>query len=139
MRKVTEQTARAFARGEPAAAGNTSTNGCSVQLHGNTIAWRTIGADGRPHVTCTLAGWPTHTTRDRLNGILTYVGPFVGPVRLDGAVHDATGDPSAPWSARFIQRDYMPLLETWNVADPSDRRRFVIEDNATVTLAPTPF
>jgi hypothetical protein len=39
------------------------TDGESLTLHGNKIAWH--NPDGS--VSMTLAGWPTSTTRDRLN------------------------------------------------------------------------
>ena len=43
----------------------TSTDGDTVWLHGNRIAWR----DDAGIVWLTLAGWPTPTTRGRLNAI----------------------------------------------------------------------
>lgn len=73
MRKVTQQTAEAFDRNENKAVGNSVVVAFPKQtdyyLHGNLIAWK-----GRslyqPHLSLTLAGWGTATTRDRLNGIL---------------------------------------------------------------------
>ena len=47
------------------------TNGKEVYLHGNKIAWRSSGNG----LELTLAGWPTVTTRERLNAIL-YVEGF---------------------------------------------------------------
>jgi hypothetical protein len=65
MRKVTQKIAKAFAQGEPAASGNTTTDGNAIWLHGNRIAQREM--DGTVWVT--LAGWPTVTTRERINGL----------------------------------------------------------------------
>lgn len=64
MRKVSKDVAAAFMLREKRSIGNTRTDGETLFLHGNAIAqWR---ADG---LYITLAGWPTVTTRDRLNAI----------------------------------------------------------------------
>ena len=69
MRQVTEQIAKAFLAGESKTVGNTRTDGQNVWLHGNLIARKTdFGFQ------LTLAGWPTPTTRERLNGILKTFG-----------------------------------------------------------------
>lgn len=64
MRKITKQIKNAFEARQSLAIGNTHTDGNNVWLHGNLIIKRegdkTLG---------TLAGWPTPTTRERLNGI----------------------------------------------------------------------
>ena len=83
MRKVTEQTAVAFRRGESKAVGNTMTNGTHYYLHGNLIAYKNYGG-----LMLTLAGWNTVTTRERLNGILNVFGV----------------------KARFSQKDYAPVF-----------------------------
>ena len=70
MRKVTKKIATAFTQGEPAASGNTTTDGNAVWLHGNRIAQRE--EDGSVWVT--LAGWPTVTTRERVNGLCEELG-----------------------------------------------------------------
>jgi len=70
MRQETDKIARAFFRRRAANAARTSTNGEIVWLHGNRIAWRTLDGD----IGFTLAGWPTVTTRERINGILTTFG-----------------------------------------------------------------
>jgi len=76
MRKVTEQTCSAFLSGEIARCGNTCTaitgNEIFLVLHGKTIAKRTL--DDNSIVWVTLAGWPTVTTRDRLNGLCHMLG-----------------------------------------------------------------
>lgn len=70
MRKESEKIALAFAKRKPATAKRTSTDGEKVTLHVNTIAW--WNADGS--LSLTLAGWPTATTRDRLNAICEVLG-----------------------------------------------------------------
>lgn len=73
MRKITEEAARAFANAQDWKLANTqvfSNGGAAfMELHGNKIAER-----GRRFMTLTLAGWPTRTTRERLNGLLDYYG-----------------------------------------------------------------
>lgn len=66
MRKVTKKIAVAFRDGVPLTVDNSTTDGVSVFLHGNKIAWR----EGSKFF-FTLAGWPTVTTRERLNGLFT--------------------------------------------------------------------
>lgn len=66
MRKVTKQIAEAFKAGKSKTVANTTTDGKSIWLHGNKIAEKQ--PDGS--VLLTLAGWPTVTTRERLNGII---------------------------------------------------------------------
>ena len=85
MRKVTAEIVKAWARGESRTIGNTSTDGDSIWLHGNPIAWKTGDAD---IIALTLAGWPTVTTRERLNGVLNFYG--IG--------------------YRFAQRNFEPVL-----------------------------
>ncbi len=73
MRKITEKVSRAFFAGEPLTTGNTgvTVEGDSVRmyLHANLIAHKNRGA-----LLITLAGWPTPTTRERLNGLLEIGG-----------------------------------------------------------------
>jgi len=70
MRQETMKIAKAFKQGEKAAAARTSTDGQTVWLHGNRIAYR----DENNNLCITLAGWPTVTTRERINGILDVFG-----------------------------------------------------------------
>ena len=65
MRKVSRVVAESFLAGQSKSIGNTSTDGKTLQLHGNTIATR---IDSNT-IELTLAGWPTVTTRERLNAI----------------------------------------------------------------------
>lgn len=75
MRAETSKITKAFINRRPARAARTSTDGAALYLHGHKIAW--WGHDRS--VSMTLAGWPTSTTRDRLNGVhqrLTGDRPF---------------------------------------------------------------
>ena len=81
MRQITEQAVRAFMAGRKFNSGNTSVNIESdlpgrevvvMRLHDNLIAKR-VPSTG--YVACTLANWPTLTTRERLNGICAAIRP----------------------------------------------------------------
>ena len=89
MREITYDAARAFIEGRNFCRGNTSViytkfcNERSLRLHGNEIATYSWGnnpteVDCRSCLLITLAGWPTATTRDRLNGLLTELGKREG-------------------------------------------------------------
>ena len=65
MRKVTEQITEAFLNGRKLTVGNSMTDGNSIFLHGNKIAWRDEG-----ELYISMCGWGTPTTRERLNGLL---------------------------------------------------------------------
>jgi hypothetical protein len=69
MRKVTQDVCNAFIAGNARAAGNSHTDGEGLYLHGNCIA-RKI----QNRIVATLAGWPTVTTRERLNGLCRLLG-----------------------------------------------------------------
>jgi hypothetical protein len=75
MRKITDKAVRAFTTGERFRSGNTrvAVIGQVVYLflHDNMIARRNVDTG---EVECTLANWPTVTTRERLNGICQRVG-----------------------------------------------------------------
>lgn len=66
MRKVTENTVKAFLAGRPCSEGSSRTDGQGYWLHGNKIAQR--DEDGT--LWLTDCGWQTNTTKERLNGIL---------------------------------------------------------------------
>ena len=70
MRRETQKIMNAFYRGLPARAARTHTDGQTVWLHNNTIAWRSNDND----ISFCLAGWPTTTARERINGLLTTFG-----------------------------------------------------------------
>ena len=65
MRKITQQTVtHGFNKKIKRSVGNTRSTGDRLYLHGNLIAEHRV--DG---VWITNAGWPTPTTKDRLNAI----------------------------------------------------------------------
>ena len=70
MRRETQKIMTAFYRGLPARAARTHTDGQTVWLHNNRIAWRNDHGD----ICFTLAGWATTTTRERINGLLEVCG-----------------------------------------------------------------
>jgi hypothetical protein len=70
MRQISKQIANAFFKGKPKTIGNTHTNGHEVFLHGNKIAWK----PDNDRLAITLAGWPTPTTRERVNAVLDTFG-----------------------------------------------------------------
>lgn len=65
MRKISKRIAEAFLQGRALKVDNTETDGKAVWLFGNLIAVK-FGTDS---IAMTLAGHPTPTTRERLNGI----------------------------------------------------------------------
>lgn len=75
MRKITEQAARAFLAGKTFNGGNTVVivnegGRIDMMLHGNHIAERRSNDE----IWATLAGWPTPTTRERINGLCVVLG-----------------------------------------------------------------
>lgn len=73
MRQVTSQVCKAFVRGEAKKLANTATNGTTLFLHGNAIAWKEKGG-----YCLTLSGWNSVTTRERLNGLARIIRADVG-------------------------------------------------------------
>jgi hypothetical protein len=65
MRKVTTEIVSAFMRGNKLVRGNSMTDGRTLYLHGHAIARHTDNGG----IEVSNAGWPTVTTRERLNGI----------------------------------------------------------------------
>ena len=76
MRQITQDAAIAFAWDRNFKRANTevrvSPGGTQLLLHDNIIAARFKG--GTQRVVYTMAGWGTPTTRERLNGLLQYLG-----------------------------------------------------------------
>lgn len=64
MRKITNQITKAFLECKTLKIGNSRTDGNSLYLHNNRIAWH----DGS-NIIITNAGWFSNTTKDRLNGL----------------------------------------------------------------------
>lgn len=73
MRKITEQICTAFLSGRSRHVANSATDGRTLLLHGNRIAWKGEhnGTDG---VFITCAGWASPATRERINGVLAAMG-----------------------------------------------------------------
>lgn len=72
MRKVTENAVNAFFAGRNWAGGNTTVQvedgWVQMRLHGHKIAWRHTSEPNEIYVS--QCGWPTVTTRERLNAVL---------------------------------------------------------------------
>jgi len=80
MRKITRLASKAFKQGKSFSRDNTLVKGYNdglardwkyLYLHGNCIAKQSVDND---ELLITLAGWPTPTTRERLNGLLQTMG-----------------------------------------------------------------
>lgn len=82
MRKITSEIVNAFMRGDSKTMGNSSTDGDTLWLHNNAIAWR----DGR-NIVLTMAGWGSVTTRERLNGLLDVIAPHLAIVQRNHEQH----------------------------------------------------
>ena len=78
MRKVTKQIAGNLKNGTSFKSATTETDGRSVWLHGNEIARMTENG-----LEVSLAGWPTKTTRERVNGICQALGKNLRIVQRD--------------------------------------------------------
>ena len=69
-RQITNDAVAAFMKGKPFSRGNTTVTNDGdlvvLSLHGNAIARH---SNEPASMSITLAGWPTPTTRERLNGI----------------------------------------------------------------------
>jgi hypothetical protein len=76
MRKITNDVVTAFMNGDNFNMANSRTDGHTLWLHDNAIAWR----DGRD-VVLTMAGWGSVTTRERLNGLLDVIAPHLAIVQ----------------------------------------------------------
>jgi hypothetical protein len=105
MRKITREIAEAFIDGRSLRIDNSETDGMSLWLHGNLIARK----DGEC-IVMTLAGWPTPTTRERLNGVCELV------------------DGSRPFFQRDNEQffDYSPISSDWTVIwNPVSRDKWI--------------
>lgn len=101
MRKVTRETVSAFINRRERSVDNTDTDGQSLFLHGNRIAWHGEH-NGAIGVFMTLCGWGTPTTRERLNGILSEMGHRSPPGRPVLGFHQHQHDQwIGAWGAGF--------------------------------------
>lgn len=83
MRKESVRICSAFIDGKPAKAARTHTDGQALYLHGHCIAWWEISFDTDTHTMRRLlhmncCGWPSVTTKDRLNTLLNLLGIRAG-------------------------------------------------------------
>lgn len=69
MRKLEREVIGAFLERRSRKVGNTSTDGHVLYLHGNPIARRILTG-----FQVSLAGWPTATTRSRINALSRMAG-----------------------------------------------------------------
>ena len=86
------------------------TDGSQVFLHGNRIAWK---LDNK-RVAVTLAGWPTVTTRERLNAIMDIFG----------------------WEFSISQKDGNQVMSRPSLDRTRERVLTTIEDDQVITLLP---
>lgn len=71
MRKETQQIAEALLNKQSKSMARTKTDGENLYLHGNRIATvKFYPFGGIQSISMTLAGFPTNTTRERLNGLI---------------------------------------------------------------------
>lgn len=68
-KKVSGSATKAFLEKKPFKSKNTKSTGDELHLHGNKIAYH---KEGKIHAT--MAGWPTSTTKERLNSLSRAVG-----------------------------------------------------------------
>jgi hypothetical protein len=75
MRKITQEAVKAFLEGQVFHKDNTQIKcdkyNITMQLHGNPIAITIISTR---EINISNAGWPTPTTKERLNGLLDALG-----------------------------------------------------------------
>jgi len=127
-RLVTDTIAKAFVEGKKRRVANTSTDGRTIWLHNNAIARKT----GDGGVEISLAGWPTVTTRERLNGLMQALGinkrvtQKGGNQLLDGQPWDGDWTNVGSVDAAEATPEKMPMA----VPELAARRR------PTVTAAP---
>lgn len=88
MRAIEHVTARAFIDRRAVSTGNTmvkiAPDATRYLLHGNEIARAPLTECGEGPIEITCAGWPTATTRSRLNALLNYAGSTVRVRQHDG-------------------------------------------------------
>ena len=120
MRKVTETVVHAFFDGEYRKVRNTATDGQTLWLHGNAIAWH--GERGNhTGIFLTLAGWNTPTTRERLNGVLAVMG------------HKRTQDGDLVLS--IFQEKHLPYIGQHGVdGSSSDSRKLLLDPEAVLFI-----
>ena len=96
MRQITEEITKAFFNGQAKKISNSETNGTSLYLWDNEIARKEDG-----QIKINLCGYNTTTTRERLNGVLSYTGYKVttkqGTIYLVDRENNKKEIPSDEW------------------------------------------
>ena len=82
MRNITETIAHAFMNGYEKRISNSYTDGNAVYLWGNKIIRKHQGK-----IQINLCGYNTVTTRERINGVLSYTGTGYGVTTKQGKVY----------------------------------------------------
>lgn len=116
-RQVTEDAVQALFSGQNFRRGNTRVEDGVMYLHNNPIA--RMRSDGTVEIT--NAGWPTPTTRERLNGILEHLGmPRMYQQQGEQMLFDAPWDGS--WTPIMSSElmDYRQTLIDQGVGDPGN-------------------
>jgi hypothetical protein len=98
MKKITQLMRDAFISGTPFKRDNTEVVvnefGVSIYLFGNKIAFRSDykGATGSDFMVITTCGWPTRTTKERLNALPNvHISQLKGMWYLNGNRWDGSG------------------------------------------------
>ena len=107
MRNRTKMTALAFLNHVKIISGNCCSTGDDYLLHGHCIAWWNYGKE-KPEIHFNLRGYPTVTTRDRINGILELAGSSYRVCQRDFTQYLIGPD---------LQRQYVPDDGTFTVPD----------------------
>jgi len=119
MRRITEQAVEAFWNRTPFRKDNTEVRvdgDVYMLLHGNVIAKWAPDEIGGDDLSVTLAGWPTPTTRERLNGILGSEGCAV--FQRDGEqFFEIDGNTFKIGDSDWVS---IPTDPAWSKLDPSD-------------------
>ena len=70
VHKNTQKLVEAWREGQVFREARTHTDGHTIWLHDHAIAWKTENDATHLEVEFTMAGYPTKTTREKLNGVL---------------------------------------------------------------------
>ena len=112
MRKITQDAARAFKQGKKFSRDNTRVevkkdlrfaddNVTQLYLHGHCISVQTVNS---LHIS--LCGWPTMTTRERLNGVLDTLNiqKYLYQEKHEQYIFDRSNQTSEPFPSNGYQR-----------------------------------
>lgn len=115
--KTTDKVAKSFLAGTPQKVANDSTDGKSFFLHGNEIAKKE--KDG---LYISDAGWPTPTTRDRINSILKELGSKVFVAQKQGKQILSIKGKEQPWSGEWTKVTDEIKGEDWEGSGPGSQQ-----------------